>query len=369
MACWMRNIRARPNYWGALLWRQLMGSTGARFGSANFKRASMSMPMPTRDARWRELLIINTDRNAPHSLMLPTGYCVTHWKRQLTGSDVRLTAVRWRWTRGMSCRRSPALRRRQYCDVQAGHNHLPGHSDGRKQHLSVTGVERIHGRICSNGRCGSVFIFLKRLLWGILQRACPGRDRLVPPCRFSMLDCDRCISAVSAACAADLSVPGAGRRLKSPHRRSCDRSVVDAIFGWLTELHQSATELLDHGASVDARDRFGARPLSHAARFAISRWLIFCWRATLRSMRHLAAPRAVFCRRTRAYRDRQRLIERGARRQFRRASGVSPVLPPRMWATTRSSKRCSHVEPTNERPTKPASRRSSMRRPAHGSTS
>src|SRR5690348_5646877 len=28
-----------------------------------------------------------------------------------------------------------------------------------------------------------------------------------------------------------------------------------------------ATELLDSGASVDARDRFGARPLSHAARF------------------------------------------------------------------------------------------------------
>src|SRR3984893_11148039 len=27
------------------------------------------------------------------------------------------------------------------------------------------------------------------------------------------------------------------------------------------------TELLDHGASVDARDRFGAPPLSHAARF------------------------------------------------------------------------------------------------------
>ena len=28
-----------------------------------------------------------------------------------------------------------------------------------------------------------------------------------------------------------------------------------------------ATELLDFGASVDARDRLGARPLSHAARF------------------------------------------------------------------------------------------------------
>src|ERR1700716_4642971 len=27
-----------------------------------------------------------------------------------------------------------------------------------------------------------------------------------------------------------------------------------------------ATELLDHGASVDARDRFGALPLSHAAK-------------------------------------------------------------------------------------------------------
>ena len=32
-----------------------------------------------------------------------------------------------------------------------------------------------------------------------------------------------------------------------------------------------ATELLDHGASVDARDRLGARPLSHAARFGPSR--------------------------------------------------------------------------------------------------
>src|SRR5437879_2910048 len=28
-----------------------------------------------------------------------------------------------------------------------------------------------------------------------------------------------------------------------------------------------ATDLLDYGASVDARDRFGARPLSHAAKF------------------------------------------------------------------------------------------------------
>ena len=41
-------------------------------------------------------------------------------------------------------------------------------------------------------------------------------------------------------------------------------TLFSAVDGNCTEL---ATDLLDHGASVDARDRFGARPLSHAARF------------------------------------------------------------------------------------------------------
>jgi hypothetical protein len=67
-----KTFAPRPNYWGALLWRQLMGSTVLDSG----------VPIQTglhvyahcqRDAPGGvSLLIINNDRNGSHSLMLPT---------------------------------------------------------------------------------------------------------------------------------------------------------------------------------------------------------------------------------------------------------------------------------------------------------
>ena len=56
-----------------------------------------------------------------------------------------------------------------------------------------------------------------------------------------------------------------------------------------------ATELLDHGASVDARDRFGARPLSHAARFGHLPMVdLLLARAAPLDARNLAGATALF---------------------------------------------------------------------------
>ncbi len=65
-----RTLAPRPNYWGALLWRQLMGTTVLDFGVPIQKGlhvyAHCQRGMPGGVA----LLVINTDRNAPHSLKI-----------------------------------------------------------------------------------------------------------------------------------------------------------------------------------------------------------------------------------------------------------------------------------------------------------
>ncbi len=67
-----RTLEPRPKYWGALLWRQLMGTTvldaGVPIQSGLHVYAHCQRDTPGGVA----LLVINTDRNAPHSLMLPT---------------------------------------------------------------------------------------------------------------------------------------------------------------------------------------------------------------------------------------------------------------------------------------------------------
>ena len=67
-----KTFAPRPNYWGALLWRQLMGSTVLDSGVP----IQTGLHVYAHCQRGRpggvSLLIINTDRNAPHSLMLPT---------------------------------------------------------------------------------------------------------------------------------------------------------------------------------------------------------------------------------------------------------------------------------------------------------
>ena len=86
-----KTFAPRPNYWGGLLWRQLMGSTVLDSGVP----IQTGLHVYAHCQRGRpggvSLLIINTDRNAPHSLMLPTASLrYTLEAASLRDADVRL---------------------------------------------------------------------------------------------------------------------------------------------------------------------------------------------------------------------------------------------------------------------------------------
>jgi uncharacterized protein len=87
------------------------------------------------------------------------------------------------------------------------------------------------------------------------------------------------------------------------------------------------TELLDYGASVDARDRFGARPLSHAARFGHLQMVdLLLARGAPINARKLAGATALYFAAERGHTAiAQRLIERGADVKLAGRSGISPV--------------------------------------------
>ncbi len=81
----------RPNYWGALLWRQLMGSTVLDSGVPIQTGLHVYAHCQRGATGGVSLLIINTDRNAPHSLMLPTASLrYTLEAASLRDADVRL---------------------------------------------------------------------------------------------------------------------------------------------------------------------------------------------------------------------------------------------------------------------------------------
>ena len=88
-----------------------------------------------------------------------------------------------------------------------------------------------------------------------------------------------------------------------------------------------ATELLDGGASVDARDRFGARPLSHAARSGHLEMLeLLLARGAPINARNLAGATALYFAAERGHvAVAQRLAERGADLKLTGRSGISPV--------------------------------------------
>src|SRR6266404_8313881 len=81
----------RPNYWGALLWRQLMGSTVLDSGVPIQTGLHVYTHCQRGTTGGVSLLIINTNRNAPHSLMLPTASLrYTLEAASLRDADVRL---------------------------------------------------------------------------------------------------------------------------------------------------------------------------------------------------------------------------------------------------------------------------------------
>lgn len=88
-----------------------------------------------------------------------------------------------------------------------------------------------------------------------------------------------------------------------------------------------ASTLLDHGASVDARDRLGARPLSRAARSGHLEMVdLLLARGAPIDARNLAGATALYVAAERGQvAVVQRLIDKGADLQLRGRSGTSPV--------------------------------------------
>jgi ankyrin repeat protein len=121
---------------------------------------------------------------------------------------------------------------------------------------------------------------------------------------------------------------GLGDRLRVEKAQMSAIEVSLTLFSAADENCTSvATELLDGGASVDARDRFGARPLSHAARNGHLEMVdLLLARGAPIDARNLAGATALYFA---AERGRvavaQRLIERGADVKLTGRSGLSPV--------------------------------------------
>jgi ankyrin repeat protein len=87
------------------------------------------------------------------------------------------------------------------------------------------------------------------------------------------------------------------------------------------------TQLLDQGASVDARDRLGARPLSHAARSGHLQMVeLLLARGAPIDARNLAGATALYFAAEGSHISiAQRLIERGADVKLTGRSGISPI--------------------------------------------
>ena len=85
-----KTVAPRPNYWGALLWRQLMGSTvldsGVPFHTGLHVYAHCQRGTPGGVT----LLVINTNRDAPRSLTLP----IASERFTLDAAGLRDTTVR-----------------------------------------------------------------------------------------------------------------------------------------------------------------------------------------------------------------------------------------------------------------------------------
>jgi hypothetical protein len=87
-------LEPRPNYWGALLWRQLMGTTVLEAGLPIQTGLHVYAHCQRGAPGGVSLLVINTDRQASHSLMLSTeSELYTLDAASLSDAEVRLNGV------------------------------------------------------------------------------------------------------------------------------------------------------------------------------------------------------------------------------------------------------------------------------------
>jgi heparanase len=85
-----RTLQPRPNYWGALLWRQLMGTTVLDAGVAIQPGLHVYAHCQRDTPGGVALLVINTDRKTPHSLTLPAASVRYTLDASLLDTDIRL---------------------------------------------------------------------------------------------------------------------------------------------------------------------------------------------------------------------------------------------------------------------------------------
>ena len=138
------------------------------------------------------------------------------------------------------------------------------------------------------------------------------------------------LSAISAAAlAADSErCQELGRKLQAAKPQISAIEISSALFSAADgNCIALATDLLDHGASVDARDRFGARPLSHAARFGHLEMVdLLLARGAPIDARNLAGATALYFAAEGGHvRVADRLIGLGADVKLTGRSGISPV--------------------------------------------
>ncbi|MGY4511438.1 ankyrin repeat protein [Bradyrhizobium sp. USDA 3650] len=118
------------------------------------------------------------------------------------------------------------------------------------------------------------------------------------------------------------------RQLQAMNRQISATEVSLMLFSAAdTNCTGLATALLDSGASVDARDRLGARPLSHAARFGHMEMIdLLLSRGAPIDARNLSGATALYFAAERGHAAVvRRLIEHGASVRLTGRSGISPV--------------------------------------------
>src|SRR6202140_318352 len=157
----------------------------------------------------------------------------------------------------------------------------------------------------------------------------PGRDRLAPPHRVSMLDRDH-PSERSVGCSRRgfRAVPGAISPIESAKPQITAIEVSLTLFSAVnSNCLDLAAKLLDQGASLDARDRLGARPLSHAARSGHLQMVeLLLARGAPIDARNLAGATALYFAAEGSHISiAQRLIRRGADIKPTGRSGISPI--------------------------------------------
>jgi hypothetical protein len=137
-------LAPRPNYWAALLWRRLMGTTVLDPGAPIQKGLHVYAHSLRGTPGGMVLLVINTDHDAAQALAIPTaGRRYTLSASPLQSGRVRLNGAEL----ALGGRRRPARpgRRadhRRRSRVRAGNDHLPGAAERGEPRRSLKGQIR-----------------------------------------------------------------------------------------------------------------------------------------------------------------------------------------------------------------------------------